>query len=163
MNKLKFIIILAVLTCISSVFIYSCKEDEKLFAGLNSSEVTIVLGETYQFHLDLVATGDASTSGITASWGVSDESVATVDQTGLVSALQVGSTVVTATLSNGQYVTSLVTVIKPEILQFQLINEADETDKENVTEVFYYPDQVPSSETTVYISLAKDVADLETV
>lgn len=160
MNKLKFIIILAVLTCISSVFIYSCKEDEKLFAGLNSSEVTIVLGETYQFHLDLVATGDASTSGITASWGVSDESVATVDQTGLVSALQVGSTVVTATLSNGQYVTSLVTVIKPEILQFQLINEADKTDKENVTEVFYYPDQVPSSETTVYISLAKDVADL---
>lgn len=147
---------LAVIACASVLFMHSCKEDDKLFAGVASSEVTILLGESYQYNLELTTSGDASADGITAQWSVADPSIASVDENGLVTALEVGSTVVTANLSNGQYVTSMVTVEKPESMLFQTwqISTSD-TIVTNVEEVFYQPDGLPG-ECTVYMTVASN-------
>ena len=75
---------LAVIACASVLFMHSCKEDDKLFAGVASSEVTILLGESYQYNLELTTSGDASADGITAQWSVADPSIASVDENGLV-------------------------------------------------------------------------------
>lgn len=96
----------------------SCKEEEKLFVGLNSPEKTLLLGESYQFNYTLTSVGGASTDGITAEWSVADPSIISVDQTGLVTAQDVGNTILTAKLSNGNYVTSSITVEKPNTMLF---------------------------------------------
>lgn len=150
--RIKLMACLAVLSYVSLTFLHSCKEDEdKLFAGVNGSEVTILLGESYQYNLELVASGETSTDGITATWSTADPSIASVNQTGLVVAKEVGTTIVTASLSNGQYVTSQVTVEKPESMIFQNWTIANgDTLVTNLEEVYYQPDGLPS---TLYLSL----------
>lgn len=153
---------LAVLACVSLGFLHSCKEDDdKLFAGVNGSEVTILLGESYQYNLELVTSGDASADGITATWSSADATIASVDQTGLVTANEVGTTIITASLSNGQHVTSMVTVEKPESMIFQLWTPSSgDTLITNIEEVYYQPDGLP---TKVYLSLAANTLTEDSV
>lgn len=119
-NIYKSKLIYSALTLIFSLpfILGSCKEEEKLFVGLNSPEKTLLLGESYQFNYTLTSVGGASTDGITAEWSVADPSILSVDQTGLVTAQDVGNTILTAKLSNGNYVTSSVTVEKPNTMLF---------------------------------------------
>lgn len=131
---------LAILACASVLLMHSCKEDDKIFAGVTSSEVTIELGDSYQFNLQLVTSGDASADGITATWKSADDNIASVDGTGLVTANEVGSTVVTANLSNGQYVTAMVTVEKPSSMAFQLLEVVSGgTNITNIEEIYLAP------------------------
>lgn len=86
--------------------------------SLSSVEKVIYLGESYQFDLSLTTLGDAQTDGLTATWSIADPEIATVDANGLVKAVEVGSTILTAKLSNGQYATAQVTVEKPQSMLF---------------------------------------------
>lgn len=118
-----------------------------MFAGVSQSEVTIMLGESYQYNVQLTSYGGASTEGITAVWSVADPTIASVDETGLVTALEVGSTAVTASLSNGQYISSMVTVEKPSSMIFQTATR--QTDGTylytNIEDIYYAPDALPTS------------------
>lgn len=96
----------------------SCKEEEKVFVTLSSSDKTINLGESYQFSLSLSAVGGAKTEGLTCSWIIKDPTIASVDQNGLVKALEVGTTILSAKLSNGDIATSQITVEKPKSILF---------------------------------------------
>lgn len=96
----------------------SCKEDEKIFMSLNSSEKTIYLGESFQFNCSLTSVGGASTDGLSTEWSVSDPSIISVDESGKVKALEVGMAILTAKLSNGDYATTQITVEKPSSMIF---------------------------------------------
>lgn len=96
----------------------SCKEEERVYMTLSSTDQTINLGESYKFNLSLSAIGGAQTEGLTCVWSVKDPSIASVDENGVVKALEVGTTVVSAKLSSGEVATSQVTVEKPKSILF---------------------------------------------
>ncbi len=148
MNKLRIslLTLLSVFACLSVALLNACKEDEKLFAGVSQSEVTIELGETYQFNIELTSYGGASTEGITAVWTVEDESIVTIDQNGLATGVEVGSTVVMATLSNGQYISAMVTVEKTSSIVFQTVTVNEGVNNfTDIEDIYYAPDGLPSS------------------
>lgn len=154
-HKFRFALSLALAVCSLAVLTNSCKEEEKLFAALNGSETTILLGQTFQFNLSLSAIGDASTEGVTAKWSVADPAIASVSQSGLVTALEVGTTVVTAQLSTGDYVTSMVTVEKPKSILFSRVNGQTSV---MVEELFLQPEGTKDS---ISLSLNPDELDVE--
>lgn len=96
----------------------SCQEEEKVYVTLSSSDKTINLGESYKFNLSLSSIGDAQTEGLTCSWSIKDPAIASVDQNGVVKALEVGTTVLSAKLSTGEVATSQITVEKPKSILF---------------------------------------------
>lgn len=73
--------------------------------SISMSSITIQVGETYQ--LSVAADGTA----VQASWGSSDPSVATVNESGVVTGVAAGSAVITAT-AEGTSAECLVSVIK---------------------------------------------------
>ena len=80
--------------------------------SLDSSEAELTQGESVR----LTATvSPDNTDDKTVIWSSSDEAVATVDATGLVSAIREGKATVTATTSNGLTAACTVTVIPPVI------------------------------------------------
>ncbi len=76
--------------------------------SLTNTEMTMIVGDTAELLAILRPDGAADKTVI---WSSSDESVATVDLAGIVTALKVGMTTITATSSNGLQATCLVTVI----------------------------------------------------
>lgn len=85
---------------------------------LNSSDKTINLGESYKFNLSLSSIGGAQTDGLSCTWSIKDPTIASVDENGVVKALEVGTTVLSANLSNGDVATSQITVEKPKSILF---------------------------------------------
>lgn len=75
---------------------------------LNVTEASLEEGETLQLTATVTPT-DATDKTLT--WTSSDESVATVDPTGLVTAIHAGTAVITATTSNGLEAICEVTVV----------------------------------------------------
>ncbi len=65
---------------------------------LNSSSVELNIGETFQLNASYSPTNATYKK---CTWSSSDESVATVDQTGLITCLKRGTTTITATSSDG--------------------------------------------------------------
>ena len=98
--------------------------------SLDSSEAELTEGESVQ----LTATvSPDNTDDKTVIWSSSDEAVATVDATGLVSAIRDGKATVTATTANGLTAACTVTVIPPVI-------EADGISL-NITQTEIYNDE----------------------
>lgn len=73
--------------------------------SLDKSSMDLVVGDSQS----LATT--TTPSGATVNWSSSDESIATVDSTGKVTALKEGQTVITATTADGLTATCVVTVI----------------------------------------------------
>lgn len=117
-NILKKFTLFAALSGALVMSFVSCKEEEKVFMTLNSSDKTINLGESYKFNLSLSSIGGAQTDGLSCTWSIKDPTIASVDENGLVKALEVGTTVLRADLSNGDVATSQITVEKPKSILF---------------------------------------------
>lgn len=79
-----------------------CKDDETEFVALNVETKEIVEGQEYQFYVE-------SYQG-TITWSIDSEKVATIDQTGKVKGVSVGTTNVRALLSNGTKLMAVLTV-----------------------------------------------------
>ena len=80
--------------------------------SLDKSELYIYIGQSKT----LTATVLPSTSNKSVTWTSSDESVASVDQNGLVTAVSYGSTTITVTTTDGGYTANCsVTVLPPFI------------------------------------------------
>lgn len=79
-----------------------CKDDEPEFVALNVETKEIVEGQEYQFYVE-------SYQG-TITWSIDSEKVATIDQTGKVKGVSVGTTNVRALLSNGTNLMAVLTV-----------------------------------------------------
>ena len=75
---------------------------------INKDSITIKSGEKYQLNVTV--------DGITksAAWGSSDDSVASVDNTGLVTGKAAGTAVITA-MVNGSTIECLVSVLKKTV------------------------------------------------
>lgn len=116
--KRKLIALFTILLSVSLIATYSCKKEKDKSVsvtevGLNKTSTTLIEGETET----LVATvmpENATDKGI--EWKSSDESVATVSQTGLVTALKEGSSAITVITNDGGFkATCDVTVNKKVI------------------------------------------------
>ena len=94
-------LLLSAFALLTLVFV-GCKDDEPEFVALNVETKEIVEGEEYQFYVE-------SYQG-TIQWSVDSEKVATIDQTGKVKGVSVGTTNVRALLSNGTNLMAVLTV-----------------------------------------------------
>lgn len=74
--------------------------------SLTSSIFNVVVGETYQLH---VVAKSENAEGFT--WSSGKESVATVDQNGLVTAVGEGTAIITVTADNGKQASCQITVV----------------------------------------------------
>ncbi len=88
---------------------------------LNHAEATLKSGETLQLTATLLP-DDATDKTVT--WASSDAGVATVDETGLMIAVSVGTAVVTATSANGLTAECTVTVV-PTSVESVTLNHAE--------------------------------------
>lgn len=77
------------------------------YVYLNKSEVTIIQGETYTL-IPSVTPTNAST---TYSWSIDDNTIATIDENGKITAKKVGTTTVAVTTANGKGTLCTVNVI----------------------------------------------------
>lgn len=77
--------------------------------AITPSTATVVFGGTYPLTVALTDSLGATLSGRTVTWTSSNSAVATVSAAGLVTAVALGSTIVTAT-AEGRSATSLITV-----------------------------------------------------
>ncbi len=103
LNSLFFILLIA-------VTFSSCKEDETVYYSMNRTDLSIHPKETYKFCVleQSLSSNNVYSGGIT--WSVEDVNIATIDNTGLFTAVASGETLVKALLDNGKVVISNVTV-----------------------------------------------------
>ena len=94
-------LLLSAFALLTLVFV-GCKDDETEFVALNVETKDIVEGQEYQFYVE-------SYQG-TITWSIDNEKVATIDQTGKVKGVSVGTTNVRALLSNGTNLMAVLTV-----------------------------------------------------
>ncbi len=94
-------LLLSAFALLTIVFV-GCKDDEPEFVALNVETKEIVEGQEYQFYVE-------SYKG-TITWSIDSEKVATIDQTGKVKGVSVGTTNVRALLSNGTNLMAVLTV-----------------------------------------------------
>lgn len=94
-------LLLSAFALLTIVFV-GCKDDEPEFVALNVEAKEIVEGQEYQFYVE-------SYQG-TITWSIDSEEVATIDQTGKVKGVSVGTTNVRALLSNGTNLMAVLTV-----------------------------------------------------
>lgn len=87
-------------TCVVTVTSETVEES----IAIDKTELSLVAGESDTLVITI------SPAGTTATYESSDESVATIDETGKVTAVAAGSATVKATLANGQSVSCTVTV-----------------------------------------------------
>lgn len=98
---------------------------------LSHSQLTLKTGETAR----LTATVENAGDGVILTWKSADETIATIDQNGEVTAVNAGTTTVTAEL-NGTTANCLVTVVNPpsiNLSQTSLTLEAGESFKLTAT------------------------------
>ena len=80
-----------------------CKDEDPEFVALNVETKTIIEGEQYRFYVE-------SYQGSIA-WSIDSEEVATINQTGVVTGMNAGTTNVRARLSNGTNLMAVLTVV----------------------------------------------------
>lgn len=116
--KRRLIALFTILLSVSLIATYSCKKEKDKSVAvtevrLNKASVTLVEGDTEEL-MATVMPENATDKGI--EWKSSDESVATVSQTGLVTALKEGSSAITVITNDGGFkATCDVTVNKKVI------------------------------------------------
>lgn len=116
--KLRLIALFTILLSVSLIATYSCKKEKDKSVAvtevrLDKSATTLVEGDTEEL-MATVMPENATDKGI--EWKSSDESVATVSQTGLVTALKEGSSAITVITNDGGFkATCDVTVNKKVI------------------------------------------------
>ena len=116
--KRRLITLFTILLSVSLIATYSCKKEKDKSVAvtevrLNKASVTLVEGDTDEL-MATVMPENATDKGI--EWKSSDESVATVSQTGLVTALKEGSSAITVITNDGGFkATCDVTVNKKVI------------------------------------------------
>ena len=81
-------------------------EEKKEEFMLNQTEISMTVGDTY--------TLGTNNSEIKVTWVSSDVNVASIDQTGLITAKSAGETTITAKASNGSFYDCKVTVVAKE-------------------------------------------------
>lgn len=94
-----------------------CSEDETLFVSLNTKSIELQVGNSFQYELSIQGIGNKYNA--TPEWSVyksdaqnkeQEVPVLSIDETGLVKALNPGSAVIKASLPNNRYALSYVTV-----------------------------------------------------
>jgi formylglycine-generating enzyme required for sulfatase activity len=117
MNKLNYRFLpLMILVCILMVCIAACKDGDNGDDGtsvtgvtLNKTGTTILEGETEQLTATVTPSGADNQN---VSWSSSDSSIVTVSTSGLITAVERGSTVITVTTDDGGYTATCdVTVV----------------------------------------------------
>jgi uncharacterized protein YjdB len=117
MKKIKLILI--AFFCAAMLGLSSCGDDEVGVTGLTLSEqsVTLEKGST----ITLVATiTPTNSSNPNVVWKSSDESVATVTNTGLVNAIKTGTATITAQSEDGGYTVSCQIVVKVDVTSLEI-------------------------------------------
>lgn len=116
--KRRLIALFTILLSVSLIATYSCKKEKDKSVAvtevrLNKASVTLVEGDTDEL-MATVMPENATDKGI--EWTSNNESVATVSQTGLVTALKEGSSAITVITNDGGFTaTCAVTVNKKTI------------------------------------------------
>jgi formylglycine-generating enzyme required for sulfatase activity len=117
MNKLNYRFLpLMILVCILMVCIAACKDGDNGDDGtsvtgvtLNKTGTTILEGETEQLTATVTPSGADNQN---VSWSSSDSSIVTVSTSGLITAVERGSTTITVTTDDGGYTATCdVTVV----------------------------------------------------
>lgn len=100
--------------CLVQVIDTTAEQKEELIAAMISSRsLSLETGSTYQFTLHLLP---SDLEGTSITWSSSDESVAKIDNTGLMKAIKSGRSTITATVQNGDTILTQscsVTVYSP--------------------------------------------------
>lgn len=124
---------------------------------LNKSETTISRGTVEQ----LEATVEPEATGSTVVWSSDNEKVATVDQTGLVTAVDKGTANITAT-AGGQSAICKVTVSVP-LQEIQIVGEQSTLKKGTTTQlrVAYNPEDTTDDTTITWTSDSEDIATVD--
>ena len=125
--------------------------------SLNKSETTIARGTTEQ----LVANVEPEGTGSTVTWFSDNEEVATVDQTGLVTAVGTGTANITAE-AGGQSASCAVTVNAP-LQGIQITGEQSTIKKGTSTQlsVLYDPEDTTDDTTVTWSSDNEEVATVD--
>lgn len=125
--------------------------------SLSKNETTIARGDTEQ----LTATVEPEGTGSTVAWSSDNEKVATVDQTGLVTAVGKGTANITAT-AGGQSASCKVTVNAP-LHGIQITGEQSTIKKGQTTQlsVIYDPEDTTDDTTVTWSSDNEDVATVD--
>lgn len=136
--KRRLIALFTILLSVSLIATYSCKKEKDKSVAvtevrLDKSATTLVEGDTEEL-MATVMPENATDKGI--EWKSSDESVATVSQTGLVTALKEGSSAITVITNDGGFTaTCAVTVNKKTIAVSEVqLNKKELTLTEGGTE-----------------------------
>lgn len=125
--------------------------------SLNKNATTIARGATEQ----LTATVDPEGTGSTVAWSSDNEKVATVDETGLVTAVGKGTANITAT-AGGQSATCAVTVNAP-LQGIEITGEQSTIKKGQTTQlsVIYDPEDTTDDKTVIWSSDNEKVATVD--
>ena len=125
--------------------------------SLNKNETTIARGGQER----LTATVEPEGTGSTVAWSSDNEEVATVDQTGLVTAVGKGTANITAT-AGGQSASCKVTVNAP-LQGIQITGEQSTIKKGHTTQlsVIYDPEDTTDDTTVTWSSDNEDVATVD--
>lgn len=116
--KRRLIALFTILLSVSLIATYSCKkEKDKSVAvtevGLNKTATTLFEGDTEEL-MATVMPENATDKGI--EWKSDNESVATVSQTGLVTALKDGSATITVKTNDGGFSASCEVTVKKKVI-----------------------------------------------
>lgn len=116
--KRRLIALFTILLSVSLIATYSCKKEKDQSVAvtevrLDKSATTLVEGDTEEL-MATVMPENATDKGI--EWKSSDESVATVSQTGLVTALKEGSSAITVKTNDGGYSASCEVTVKKKVI-----------------------------------------------
>ncbi len=98
------------LLVVLGIFLTFCKEDDPVMEPvLSKKTATLMVGDTLSLQVSLLSD---NTKIVSASWGSSNEEVATVDQNGLIHAVSIGMADVTAMLENQNSASCRVEVVE---------------------------------------------------
>lgn len=116
--KRRLITLFTILLSFSLIATYSCKKEKDKSVAvtevrLNKTATTLVEGDTEEL-MATVMPENATDKGI--EWKSSDESVATVSQTGLVTALKEGLAVITVITNDGGFTATCAVTVNKKII-----------------------------------------------
>lgn len=125
--------------------------------SLNKNETTIARGATEQ----LTANVEPEGTGSTVAWSSDNDEVATVDQSGLVTAVGKGTANITAT-AGGQSASCKVTVNVP-LQKIEIVGEQSTIKKDTTTQlrVIYEPEDTTDDTTVTWSSDNDEVATVD--
>ena len=128
---------------------------------LNTQETSIKKGDTAD--LDVIYTPEDTTDDKTVTWTSSDDTVATVDENGVVTALKDGETTITATV--GSHTAECLVHVREVPLQGIELDKSAITmnkgEKSEALKVSYNPEDTTDDKTVTWSSEDEDIATVE--